>query len=196
MIPIQRRPEPLAFDSTVRQPGLAWLAKKGIDTAQPVPEKFNWKALWRESNADLHQSYDGVCAYACCWIPQITGSRTVEHVRPKKRYPGLAYEWTNYLLVCGTLNGRKGAHEDVLNPFELPDSPFELDLASGRISAKQGPLATEAQATIKRLRLDDEECRVMRRQYWEEYARREISSDFLKRRSPFVWAEADRQGLL
>ncbi len=35
MIPVELQPEPIDFDARVRQPGLHWLAAKGIAIGEP-----------------------------------------------------------------------------------------------------------------------------------------------------------------
>lgn len=53
-----------------------------------------------------------------------------------------------------------------------------------------------AQDTIRRLRLDSPENNEMRANHFEEYLRGACSLAFLSRKSPFVYAEIVRQGLL
>jgi hypothetical protein len=110
MIRVQLQPEPPEFDQAVRQPGMAYLKR------HPNPTSNQWKShsYWRKIIPQLRKSYREICAYCCHWIPPDTGSNTVEHFHPKDKYPKQAYEWDNYRLISGTLNGRKGTREDVL----------------------------------------------------------------------------------
>ncbi|WP_324562806.1 hypothetical protein [Plasticicumulans sp.] len=200
MIPVAAQPEPADFDRRVRQPGLAFLAGQGI--THSAPSELRWKDHWRHCLVHLHAAYDGICAFLGVYIEPVTGARTVEHFRPKRTHPQLAYEWSNYRLVCNTLNGRKGDHEDVLDPFTLAPDTFCIEFTSGRIypdpvlEAREPVTFAAAEATIRRLRLDDAECRGVRTAHFGDYLAGDVSADFLRRHSPFVWYELRRQGLL
>jgi hypothetical protein len=193
---VVRRPEPPDFNMQVRVPGRAFL-KRG---RAPSAQDFKDHNYWRRCLSDLHRSYEGICAYSCHWIPFDTGSRTVEHFKPKEMYPHLAYEWSNYRLVCGTLNGRKGFNTDVLDPFRVRSGWFVLKFPSLLVTPARGlrpMVATRVQRTIDRLRLnDDETCVQARLTYVREYRDQNISWDHLRRHAPFIAFELERQGLV
>lgn len=97
------------------------------------------------------------------------------------------------------MNSRKRDFSDVLDPFTMLDDTFYLDFSAGSIYPNPALTATakqEADDTLKRLKLDDTECRTARIEYYNEYKAGNISSDYFRRMSPFVWKEANRQGLL
>ena len=51
---------------------------------------------------------------------------TIDHFRPKSKYPKLAFVWSNYRLAGQAINMRKGDSEDVVDPFTvcpMVDSP-------------------------------------------------------------------------
>lgn len=123
MIHVDENAEPPEFNDRVRRKGRRFLR----DYPRPTSKQWRSHSYWREVGPQLHDQYDGICAYSCHWIPYDTGADTVEHFRPKDIYPKQAYEWRNYRLVCATLNGRKGVHEDVLDPFEIQDGWFVID---------------------------------------------------------------------
>lgn len=205
MIPVEPQPEPEEFDTCIRQKGLQWLAKKGIDTTTPAPDGFKFTPLWRECLDAIYERYARICAYGGFYIERVTGAPTVEHFVPKSKAPGLAYEWGNYRMVCSLLNGRKRHYEDVLDPFTLPPETFHLNLVTGAIlpnPSLEGAALDAAEATIRRLKLDDAACRNRRMEDFDQFrslrdeAPAEYLSEYLKRRSPFVWYEARRQDLL
>jgi hypothetical protein len=198
LIPVEPAPEPADFDERVRQPGLRWLVAQGLPERGPLPRGRELKPYWRAALGELNRAYQGYCAYLAHHFERITGL-TVDHFVPKSRRVELAYEWTNYRLACGVINGRKQNFEDVLDPFEIEEQTFELDLLFGAIrpSARlRGAQRASAEATIARLRLDDGECREMRRKLFERYVRNQIDEDILRQTNPFVWLEARRQDLL
>lgn len=194
MIHIERQPEPAVFDSAVRKPGKAFLAK----VSRPRGSQWRGREYWREIGQILHQAYNCVCAYSCHWIPHDTGGRTVEHFRPKDTHPDQAYEWSNFRLVCSTLNGRKGTRT-ILDPFVIPTGWFHIEFPS--LLVKSSPALSEGeQRQVEQTRdilgLNDEgTCLASRFHYISALCRNEISFDYLRRAAPFLAAEIDRQGL-
>ncbi|HEX7837020.1 MAG TPA: hypothetical protein VF469_06125 [Kofleriaceae bacterium] len=72
-------------------------------------------------------AYGQYCAYLAMRIERATESPTVDHFVPKERGWRLVYEWSNYRLSAGCVNGAKGA-KDVVDPFKVRPGWFELDL--------------------------------------------------------------------
>ena len=200
MIPVQPQPEPGFFDAEVRAKGLAHLKAKGYALDQPLPAGATIEPHWRgDCLTALHQAYGGVCAYLCVFVERITGGMSVDHFIAKSALAGLSYEWSNYRLACSVMNSRKRDFDDVLDPFALEPDWFRLDLTCGRIfpnpelEPAQTALVTQ---TISRLGLDDPLCRELRVRWFDEYLTEPLPESYLRRKSPFVWAEAQRQGLL
>lgn len=204
MIPVQEKKEPDSFDAKVRKPGLAWLTAKGIPLEGPKPKKVKLEPYWTKCLGDLHTEYDGVCAYLCVYIERVLGAASVDHFVAKSPKPGLAYEWSNYRLACLGENRKKGV-KDVLDPFTLKPETFLLELTTGRIYPNPSlnpPQREAAKKTIAALGLDEEDVRALRyRRYSDYLAIRGAQPNpelekCLRRDSPFLWYEAQRQGLL
>lgn len=199
VIPVAPQPEPPSFERRVRRRGLAWIRKKRLSLDGAVPEGVAIPDYWRECLGELHRAYRGICAYVCVYIEPIAGQPSVDHFVAKSRRLDQAYEWANYRLACSRMNSRKREFDDVLDPFSLASGTFQLEFGSGKIFPNPD-LPPDARAlaerTIERLGLDDAECRKLRVEYFTEYAGGHISEDYLHRRCPFVYEEADRQGLL
>ena len=196
MIRIPPAAEPPSFQDRVREQGRRFLTS----TPRPTTKQWASHAYWREFGGQLHDSYDGICAYSCHWIPYDTGADSVEHFRPKGAYPDLAYEWSNYRLVCLTLNGRKGTAEDVIDPFLVTAGWFTIDFPSMLVRAAanlDGADAARVDSTIKRLGLNDEgTCLKSRVKYLSDYCSGGISLDHFRRHAPFIVYELERQGNL
>jgi len=196
MIHIDRKDEPDNFSDRVRFRGRLFLQ------GNPSPTSKQWRShqYWREVGSDLHDAYGGICAYSCHWIPYDTGADTVEHFRPKAIYPDEAYEWSNYRLVCATLNGRKGVYGDVLDPFVIQDGWFVIDFPSMLVKPDSDLAPGNrqcVQATIDRLGLNDEGTCLKSRVKWPtDYCSNDISLDYFRRHAPFIVAELERQDLL
>lgn len=86
--------------------------------------KSTKRAVWRieELKAALLATSHNKCAY--CETPLGEGAAyiEVEHFRHKDAYEDLAISWGNLLPSCRRCNGKKGAHdvimEPILNPYE------------------------------------------------------------------------------
>lgn len=198
MIPVAPQPEPDNFDKEVRQPGLAWLDKNGIDPRNAPPEPGKLPAYWQKTNEQLWEAYSGVCAYLAIYFEWVLGASSTDHFIPKSSLAGDTYEWSNYRLACLGPNRSKNKFTDLLDPFEIKPDTFLLNLASGAIKPNpelDGPLMDIASTTIVRLNLDSEQHRKMRRNAFNRYLRKK-DEESLKELSPFVWHEAQRQGLL
>lgn len=199
MIRVDAQPEPGSFNNDVRQKGMEHLKKKKIALDQPLPMNANIYPYWRACLDDLHRSYRGTCAYLGIHFERVTGGASVDHFIAKSKRADLAYEWANYRLACSTMNSRKREYEDVLDPFTIENGWFHLELVSGMIypNPKIAPQQqAEVQATIDRLGLDDGGNRELRARHYQDYIDRAYTAEFMERYSPFVWAEARRQGLL
>jgi hypothetical protein len=147
---------------------------------------------------DLYNAYSGICAYTCHWTPYDTGWKTVEHFRPKELYPQEAYLWANYRFVCGTLNGRKGINEDILDPFALEEGWFTLHFPSLQLMPGKHIKSNESarvEKTIKYLKLNDWICVRARRDWLLPYLRGKYPIDFLAEKAPFLAKELRRQRL-
>ncbi len=200
MIPVHQQPEPATFDAQVRTPGLAYLAEMAYALNLPLPPNATIEPYWRGAClTDLHRAYGGICAYLCVFVERCSGGMSVDHFVAKSANAGLAYEWSNYRLACSIMNSRKRDYSDVLDPFALAHSLLMLQLSTGHIypNPKLQVVARRiVEQTIERLGLDDPICREMRARWFQEYLEYQLPSAYLKSKSPFVWYEAKRQGLL
>lgn len=195
MIHVEPQPKPKDFEQKVGRPGRRFLRTPMVANRRD----FSKHRYWRRALGQLHSSYGGICAYTCHWIPRDTGFETVEHFKSKEDFPNLAYTWSNYRLVCGKLNGRKGRHKDVLDPFLIKDGWFALDFPS--LQVVPGAELTKSQRakveqTIARLKLNDDDTCVEARFHWVmQYRNGLIAWQALQRDAPFIAAELERQGL-
>ncbi len=211
MIRVKAANEPDTFDALVRQPGLQAIAelvgdpcakvRRGPKRAPVATERDKippsaFPPLWCEAADDLLTAYHRICAYACVYIPPLTGTGTVDHFAPKSLHWDHVYEWTNYRLACPTMNARKRDFTDVMDPFEVNDGMFALDLIA--LKAVPGPHAGarsgEVQDTIARLGLDGPDYQAALEFYHTPYRKRDIKLTHLERCAPFLASEMRRQG--
>jgi len=194
MIHVDQKPEPLAFLAQVGKPGARFLTSN----RNPTSEEWKSHSYWRKLIPELHDAYDGICAYSSEFIPLVTGNDTVEHFLPKSRHPNQAYRWTNYRLVCLRMNGRKGARQ-ILDPFKIKNAWFTLQFPSLQIligSTMPSCLHSIATATISILDLNGEGSIKSRERWVRNYCRGHISSTYLQQNAPFIYMELQRQCLM
>lgn len=210
MIRVEPAPEPADFDRKVRQPGRRAMAEmtgspglpkrrgrpREVVAASPdeIPaDKF--PALWTAALPDLLESYGRVCAYMSFYIERVTGAASVDHMLPKSVHWREIYEWHNYRLACSLMNSRKNNYQNVLDPFEIEDGWFRLELVGYQVIPAPGlpaDIHEQVQATIDRLKLNDYECLRLREEYADEFYRGDISQARLRRRAPFLAREIER----
>jgi hypothetical protein len=192
VIGVSPRPEYPTFDSEVRKPGAAFLAI----CPSPSWKQYRNKHYWSRAAGHLHAAYAGICAYTAMYLPE-RGS--IDHFLPKTLHPHLAYEWSNFRLASGRVNSSKGNLTGILDPFEVQENWFFMDIPACLLKPNpslEAGLQGRIALTISLLRLNQDDVYVQERcNILMEYARGDISISFLGRRYPFLAKEVDRQEL-
>ncbi len=219
MIRVELADEPATFDDTVRKPGLLAIAEmvgeipnpprthgkpisyRAASRAAIKPDKF--PPYWRLAIKDMMQEYHQICAYSCFRIHAETGAGSVDHMVPKSKSWDKVYEWKNYRLACSRLNSLKLDFGDVLDPADIQNGWFQLELVGFQVLPNKNlskPLRMRIQDTIKRLKLNEpNRCRERETDAEEYLIGKEglpIPLWKLERESPFVAMELRRQGRL
>jgi hypothetical protein len=197
MIPVALQPPPdvEVFETQVSRPGAAFLRSK------PRPKGREWKGheYWRRAIPWMHQVYGDVCQYSCHWIPRDTGFSSIEHFVSRESAPSEAYTWSNFRLVSGRLNGRRGTRR-ITDPSQMPEGLYEIVFPALLVRVGEGfdaELSMLADETIRVLGLNDEStCLANRVQWYRAYINGDISAGFLRGAAPFLAREMERQGLL
>ena len=140
-------------------------------------------------------------------IHPATGAATVDHFKPKSKRQELAYEWCNFRLAAHLINTNKDNYEDALDPFEIQNGWFELNVGNFKIKPSDGldeTLKSKVQATIDRLKLNEPTFCKAREEYHDRY--HGLSQDgcppdplplsWLTEECPDVAFELERQGRL
>jgi len=214
MIPVIKVDEPPDFDARVRQKGLNAITeligqkpnrvRRGPKRTKvaATPAEIPWEAFppfWRDVLPEMLDSYHRLCAYLSLYIEHATGSPSVDHVIPKSKAWDKVYEWSNYRLACALVNARKNNVEGVLDPFQISEGLFALELVEFQVIAgpsAQGEVIARVEASIETLGLNLADCRKARREYVESYEEGHIDLSYLTRRAPFIAQELRRQGRL
>lgn len=184
MIRVERRDEPPDFEERVRRKGQVWLSNP-INRDKSDPQNY-----WKECSDDVRAMFSERCGYLASYL----SSGHVDHFVSWRRCKDagthhLAYEWTNYRWLHPQLNSRKGEH-DLLDPFDVDDEWFEVDLFSYRliVHTERIPAARRALVdwTIKRLQLDDGRIAEELREDAVRLFREGTSMREIHRRAPMV----------
>lgn len=221
MMHVDQQPEPkppgFDFDGRVRQPGRSALAElagieatakrpgpritKRVDDIRDLePEILRQYDYWTRAIEALHAAYGGVCSYSCFYV-DLLHLPTVDHfVALTKTQLEDAYEWENYRLACSLMNACKRDFPDVLDPFEVQDGWFVLDIDTLEIKPGEGlaPIIDDrVRETIRRLQLNGRDCLLARTRYFDLYwnppnPNQPIPLWFLERQAPFLAREMRR----
>ncbi len=185
------QPEYPDFDREVRQRGNVFLKS----CPNPNSKQFSRHNYWNKALKQLHAAYDGLCAYTS---RELIGG-TVDHFKPKSKFPNLAYEWENYRLARQKINQRKGNTENVADPFKIRNGWFILDLPSCLIKPGNNVSAgvrKKVKETINILQLNHDDRLVdERRDLLVALADELITLEFLDKHYPFLSKEIRRQGV-
>lgn len=158
-----------------RPPCPDWLAEHcevwGADFASRRAADPTYRFVWKSYEGQpvnqrllplLSAMTEGHCAY-CDWFPMDTGTHpTIDHFRPKARFPLETYTWENLYLCCRHCQQKHDDRftDELLRPDEI-DYRFEryfiYNFDDGTLSAN--PAANErdgmrAQLTIDLLKLN------------------------------------------
>lgn len=214
MIPVVLADEPKSFDAHVRQRGdvaIQRLLGKNVKTAgrkpavtyarpQDIPaDKF--PAYWTEVRKsdgksaldDMMDAYGQFCAYLAMRIERATGSPTVDHYVPREHDWKLVYEWSNYRLSAGCVNGAKGT-KDVVDPFNVKPGWFELDLDTFLVRrGDSAPSAEHARIDETLSILNLRQCVRQRGDFITRYRAGQIDLAHIEIYAPFIASELRRQ---
>ncbi len=222
MIRVPRAPAPADFEARVAGPGRRALQELLGDPAAPTrrgpkrkrtygsindipPSELEKTHYWTRALPDMKRAYGYTCAYLAMKIHPATGAATIDHFIPKERDPGRAYDWDNFRLSTGLINAYKDTHQDVLDPFEVEDGWFTLNLLSFKVlpnSQLDTTMRERVRVTIdERLRLNEPTFCEARRVYHDRYHGLGDSLEpwplsWLETECPFVARELRRQGRL
>ncbi len=192
MIPVSLESEPANFDSEVRQPGLAFLRSN----PNPNSKQFRKKNYWKNISQELHDAYRSICAYTCVFMPD---PGTVDHFIPKTINPKLAYEWSNFRLSSPRVNNHKANSVDIVDPSNMDEGLFTIDFPSCLVRVSNSfdvQTRQQGEDTIRILKLNEDDHFVQTRcQIMLDYARGEVTLEFLRRRYPFLASEIERQNI-
>lgn len=155
------KPEILTANAHTWREELLGYIERGETPSQSLKNKYNHSSI-KES---LREESNSKCMYCESGIKHITPEH-IEHIKPKSKFPELAYEWDNLGLSCPVCNMNKSDLFDTecafINPYD--DSPDEFLMAVGPlIYARPGkPRGEITEKVIKLNRTELVEKRIER----------------------------------
>ncbi len=137
---------------------------------------------WREFRPQLGGRTGDNCWYCerACNSGSAERAPTVDHFRPLRRFPALAYTWSNWVYSCHRCNNSKGdgwPEHGYVDPCaadaaERPERHFDYDQLTGEIVPRSG-LAVDARLralrTIDDLGLNAVDVRYYRHNYTRKF---------------------------
>lgn len=143
---IDRGPEPDGVAGYARQFTPGWVAHFRRQTGGRPTDSY-----WREFRTLLGQYSAGVCWYCerLCTPASPAGplAATVDHFKPLRYFPELAYEWSNWIFSCRRCNveNKQGKWPDAgyvdpaaADESDCPERYFDYNLDSGHIIPRTG----------------------------------------------------------
>ena len=110
MIRVQRGPRPKGFSRRAKSWASGYKAESQRIPSLTVIQFWSRMRPRMGRDADaLYQAFHGKCAFCESHMAHVSAPH-IEHYRPKKKFPELAFEWENWLLSCGRCNDIKWAH--------------------------------------------------------------------------------------
>lgn len=179
-------------------PGVKQLKKTKKINGQTVAKTIDDFPYWIRCLKQLHRAYHGICAYTCFRIERLAFPNVEHFIAKTRNGHAEAYEWKNFRLACGYVNAAKHIFADILDPAEIQDGWFQLDLYTLKVKAdtmQSTELQAQITATIMRLKLDGYRVKEMRRHMLEHFRTGRVTLAYLEMDNPFLYKELLRQGI-
>lgn len=148
MIKVRRTDKPKVLEKNADK----WTRSLLAATTKKDRDKVQRKYGHRQVKQALVEMFCGKCAYCESKIIHVDYGH-IEHFKPKDRFKGLCFEWSNMLLACGVCNGvehksnnfpEKAEGGPFVNPCE--DDPSEHFVFSYDLKTR---LATVIEKTVR-----------------------------------------------
>ena len=170
---IDRGPEPSGVEDYAREYTQGWVRHFRDRIGAPPDDSY-----WREFRDGLGQRSNGMCWYCereCAPAsPAIGTAATLDHFKPRSKFPELTYEWANWVFSCRACNVEfkedRWPQSGYVDPAaadiqDRPESYFDYDSRTNDVIPRQGLSDGQhkrAQDTIDDLNLNRLEVKVIR----------------------------------
>lgn len=187
-----------SYEPKVRIPGSAFL----LLNPEPTREEFNRNDFWKEIHDEMYYAYGGICMYCASWTPRTPNGgsfiqTSIDHFMPKRKYPHLAYDWSNFRLCRNDINTNKGQDEYVPDPFAIHNEWFMIDFTTWRVGPSDNApiyIWNRIRSTFVRLGLNEDVYIEERQNAAAIYVHHPLQRHELEVFYPFLTSELTRQG--
>lgn len=128
MIRVSRTHPPPNFEDEVKKPGMRFLRTFLINNTKPQTKDWKNKDYWKCVREALRKDFHQKCGYLSM---REHGEGEVDHFISKSEAREKAYEWTNYRFANAEVSKKKLTAETILDPFDVEDGWFRVDLRDG-----------------------------------------------------------------
>lgn len=149
--------------------------------------------LWREFRRELGRPFNGKCGYCERQCEQVAESGslspTVDHFRPRSRFPRLTYRWSNWVFSCRRCNNEKADRwpaGGLVDPCasviaQRPEEYFDYEVGTGELVPRNGLNDADrllALRTIAAMRLNKWDILIRRAEWIREIQRQLMQAPF------------------
>ncbi len=173
-----------------RTPAPAWLKEKEDEWGKTWKEKYEktgkssdfcWRRHKKQGHKDLVEELSAMthrhCSFCDAYPMEWRIKSTIEHFKPKTRFPLEAYKWENLFLCCSLCQEKGDEYDEkLLKPdddlYEF-DRFFEIDWITGELNPSRfttPEYRERAQITIELYRLNGNGKPDDRKEELEKYA--------------------------
>jgi len=160
---IERTPAPKWLEKKWEEWGRQWAQRYAATHRSSI---FKWRQYQNKNDKELRELLALMTKNHCSFCDAYPMGRripyTIEHFRPKTRFPLLAYKWENLFLCCGICQQKGDAFDErLLKPDEDEyhfDHYFVINWESGELMPNEGQNVgnqIRAKITIQLYRLNE-----------------------------------------
>jgi uncharacterized protein (TIGR02646 family) len=157
MMKLTRTPAPTFLTENAETWGLAWEARKREG------KFFHWHQVDNENVREiLLKLLSEMSAEHCAYCDRSDSAEEIDHFKPKRDFPRIAFEWTNLFPCCSVCNKAKGDQydENLLRPDEknyMFELYFNYNATTGELEPNNidNTAQERANITIKILKLNE-----------------------------------------
>ncbi len=172
MTPLQRTPAPDFLLQHWEEWGKLW-QKKLVENPKA---SFPYPQVQGQGKEQIREQLFAMSAEHCAFCDALNAQETIEHFKPKKQFPLVAYQWENLYPCCGDCQGKNDRYSDALLRPDADDYSFRryfiLDFPTFELCPNPEAEASDqerAKITIELYRLNRPTAKKSRKLSWKNF---------------------------